>query len=78
MHHGAEDHRRDHHLDQRYEAVAERLQGLAEIGVEIADEHPEHDRDQNLDVEDLVPGLVPAVDGWLDRDLCHRVGPGTY
>ena len=31
VHHGAEDHRRDHHLDQRDEAVAERLQCLAEI-----------------------------------------------
>ncbi|MGX1319842.1 hypothetical protein AB7M17_003295 [Bradyrhizobium sp. USDA 377] len=78
VHHGAEDDRRDHHLDQRDEAVAERLQGLAEIGIEIADEHAEHDRDQHLDVKDLVPGLVPAVDGWLDRNLCHKVSPGTY
>jgi hypothetical protein len=78
VHHGAEDHRRDHHLDQRDEAVAERLQLLAEIGIEIADEHPERDRDQNLDVEDLVPGLMPAMDGWLDRDLCHSVCPGTH
>ncbi len=37
---------------------------LAEIGIEIADQHAERDRDQDLDVEDLVPGLVPA-DGRL-------------
>ncbi|MGY4616287.1 hypothetical protein ACVWZ4_001514 [Bradyrhizobium sp. USDA 4472] len=78
VHHGAEDHRRDHHLDQGDEAVAERLQGLAEIGIEIADQHPKCDRDQYLDIEDLVPGLVPAVDGWLERDLCHILSPGTH
>ena len=76
--HGAKDHRRDHHLDQCDEAVAERLQFLAEIGKEIADENAECDRDQDLDVEDLVPGLMPAVDGWLDRDLCHMTCPGTH
>ena len=66
MHDGAENHRRDHHLDQRDKTVAKRLQLLAEIGIEISDENAERDRDQHLDVEDLVPGLVRA-DGWADR-----------
>jgi hypothetical protein len=72
VHHGAEDHRRDQHPDQRDEAVAERLQRLAEIGVEITDEDSERDRDQHLDIED------PAGDDdWLNRNLCHNVGPGN-
>ena len=25
-----------------------------------------------------IPGLMPAMDGWLDRDLCHIVRPGTH
>ena len=71
VHHGAEDHRRDHHLDQRDEAVAERLQLLAEIGIEMSDQDTEQDRDQNLDVEDLVPGLVMGGDGGARRVSGH-------
>jgi len=39
VHDGAEDYRRDHHLDQRDEAVAERFEFLAEVGIKISDEH---------------------------------------
>ena len=62
VHHRAEDHGRDHHLDQRDEAVAERLERLAEIGIEMSDQDTDEDRDQHLDVEDLVPGLL-VTDG---------------
>ena len=62
MHHGAKNHRRDHHLDQRDEAVAERFEILAEGGIEIADEDAEADRDQDLDIKDPVPGLTGAMD----------------
>jgi hypothetical protein len=44
---------------------------LAEIGIEIADEDPERDRDQDLHIEDAVPGLMGAMDGRPDRDWCH-------
>src|SRR5215475_12905851 len=44
MHHGAKYHWRDHHLDQRDEAVAQRLQFLAETGIKITDENAERDR----------------------------------
>ncbi len=58
MHHGAEDRRRDHHLDQRDEAVAERLQGLARIRIEVADGDADRDRDRHLDIENAIPGLL--------------------
>src|SRR6202043_4114753 len=54
MHDGTEDHRRNHHLDQCDEAVAERLQRLAEIRKEISDQYTERDRDENLNIQDLV------------------------
>ena len=69
MHDRAEDHRRDHHLDQRDEAVTQRLQLLAEIGIQISDQDAERDRDQNLHIEDLVPGLV--MDGGTDHFSGH-------
>jgi hypothetical protein len=56
MHHGAEDHRRDHHLDQRDEAVAKRLQCLAGVRKVMTDDDAERDGDQHLDVKDAVPG----------------------
>ncbi len=70
MHDRAENHRRDHHLDQRDEAVAERLQLLAEIGLEIADQDADRDRDQHLHIEDFVPGLV-MVGGRTDHFSGH-------
>ncbi len=60
--HRAEDDRRDHHLDQLDEAVAERLDPV--IGREVrqlpADEDADHDRDQHLNVEYFVPGFRHA------------------
>src|SRR5262249_37651803 len=58
MHHGAEDHRRDHHLDQRDEAVAERLESGAGMGKPVAERDAERDREQDLDIENLVPRLA--------------------
>jgi len=57
--HGAEDDRRDHHLDQLDEAVAERLDPVIgrQIGPQPADQGAEHDPDQHLNIEYLVPGL---------------------
>ena len=74
MHDGAEDHRRDHHLDQGDEAVAERLQLLAEIGKEPADQDAERDRDQHLNIEDLVPGLMTR--GGTGGFGSHGIAPG--
>ena len=69
VHDGAEDHRRDHHLDQRDKAVAKRLQRLAEIGIKMSDCDAECDRDENLDIQDLVPGLT--TDGGADHFCGH-------
>jgi hypothetical protein len=55
VHHGAEDHRRDHHLDERDEAITQRLEGDAGTWKVVADEDAEGDRDQDLDVENGVP-----------------------
>jgi len=48
---------------------AERLQLRAEVWVEIPDQDAERDRDQHLDIEDLVPRLMPG-DG-TDRFSGH-------
>src|ERR1700681_3901869 len=69
MHDGTEDHRRNHHLDQCDEAVAEPLQRLAEIRKEISDQYTERDRDENLNIQDLVPPLMTG--GRMDRFSGH-------
>src|ERR1700716_1471078 len=58
VHHRAEYHRCDHHFDQRNKAVTKWLQSLAEARKEVPDQDSEHDRDQNLNVEDRVPRLT--------------------
>jgi hypothetical protein len=70
VHDGAENHRRDHHLDQGDETVTERLQLLAEMWIEIPDQHTERDCDQDLQIQDLVPRLMTMDDG-SDRCCCH-------
>src|SRR5690242_7442030 len=74
VHDGAEDDRRDHHLDQRDKAVAERLQLLAEMRPEISDQDAERDRDEHLNIEDLVPGLMAPSGGGTDR-FCYHLRP---
>ena len=56
---GAEDDRRDDHLDELDEAVAHRLDPVAlrVLGREPPEEHAENDGDQHLDVEQFVPRL---------------------
>ncbi len=60
---GAEDDRRDHHLDQLDEAVAERLDPLVggKRRPERASQRAKHDRDQDLDVENFVPRLAAGT-----------------
>ena len=57
--HGAEDDRRDHHLDQFDEAVTERLDPV--VGrkgrPQPANQRAEHDGDQDLNIKNLVPRL---------------------
>ena len=65
---GAEDDRRDDHLDQLDEAVAERLERFAELRKEMADDDAERDGDQHLDVENPIPcGATRTNDScqWL-------------
>ncbi len=50
-HHGAEDDRPDHHLDELDEGIAERFQRFAGRGVQRADQHAGHDGDEHLGVE---------------------------
>jgi hypothetical protein len=58
VHDGAEDKRRDHHPDQRDETVAKRLHRLAGIGIEMPKHDASRNRNQHLDVEDLIPGTA--------------------
>src|SRR5439155_8665496 len=57
---GAEDDRRDDHLDQLDERVAERLHRLAGLRPEVAEDHADDDRGDDLEVQRLV-----------DRLACH-------
>ena len=50
---------RDHHLDELDEAVAERLQGFADLGEQQADHGAEDDGGDDGNVE--VVGLVQAL-----------------
>src|SRR5207244_10046622 len=56
--------------DQRDESVAERFQLLAEMRPEVPDQDAKRDRDEHLNVENLVPGLM-TPDGGADRFCCH-------
>jgi hypothetical protein len=47
---GAKDHRRDHHLDQRDERIAQRLQRIPGLGKEVPDQHANGDGYQHLDI----------------------------
>ena len=57
-HQGQEDDRRDDHLDQLDEAVAERFQRLPEDRPEMPDQRPEQDRGEHLHVK--MPGEPPT------------------
>lgn len=59
QHDGAEDDRRDHHLDQVHEAGADRLQLDREVGGDQSDGDAEHHRDDHRDVE--IVGAVPLA-----------------
>src|SRR6266403_5510813 len=74
VHHRAEYHRCDHHFDQRNKAVAEWLQGLAEVRIEVPDQDSERDGDQNLNVEDRIP---PLTRGDGTDGLCGHWALGT-
>src|SRR3546814_4521443 len=75
VHDGAEDHRRDHHLDQCDKPVAQGLHGGASLGKLPPGAGPDPDGEEHLDTEVTVPGnrayasLALGVDhwGWTDR-----------
>ena len=74
--HRAEDNRRDHHLDQLNEAVAERLDPIVRcIGRrKPAEKRAEHDRNQHLNIENPVPGF--CCGRWhRGCDRCRHVVP---
>ncbi len=76
VHHGAEDHRRDHHLDQRDKGVAQRLHRHAGLGKEVSDDDAERDGDQHLNIQHGVPG-VPLRRG-NDGGTRHGDGPSRF
>src|SRR3546814_5354533 len=56
VHDGAEDHRRDHHLDQCDKPVAQGLHGGASLGKPPPGAGPDPDGEEHLDTEVTVPG----------------------
>ena len=58
VHHGAENDRADHHLDELDERVAQRLQRCAGLRMEVADADADRDRHQHLHVKDGIPAPV--------------------
>ena len=69
-HDGAEDHRCDHHLDQRDEHGAEHADALAHVGGQDADGDTGDDRDDHRDVEPM--GTVPLGFGRVQRRRRRR------
>ncbi len=65
--HREEDHRRDHHLHQLDEGVAERLHRLTGFGIEVAEKHAGGDRRQHLHIE------MP-----VERKFAARLGGSEY
>ena len=77
VHHGAENDRRDQHLDQLDEEITQRLHLRAKRWVEMPEQDAEHDGAQDLRVEVLVP-LVMGRDrgtGYGARRGCHAEPP---
>ena len=56
MHDRAEDHRRDHHLDECNETVTKRFERDAGVWKKMADEDADGDREQDLNIKHCVPG----------------------
>jgi hypothetical protein len=56
VHDRAEDDRRDHHLDERNEPVTKRFERDAGVWKIMADEDADGDREQDLNIENCVPG----------------------
>src|SRR5690348_13577080 len=73
MHDGAEDDRRDDHLDRLDKHVAERLQLGAKRRIEISQQHADRDRAQNLEIE--MPVNLPASARLCCRLTWHRHDP---
>src|SRR6185369_16930144 len=75
-HHGAEDDRRDHHLDQLDEGVAQRLHRLAGGRPEVAEHHTDHDGHDDLEVQRPVKGFAAChgclLRGWAPGWAPHR------
>lgn len=53
---GAEDDGGDHHLDEFDEAIAKGLKGFSLIREEVAERDANGDGDENLNIEDAIPG----------------------
>ena len=69
MHDGAEDDRRDDHLDHLDEGVAERLHLLAEIRIEVPERDTDRDRGEHLHIETVIEWLAL---GRARRRRCVR------
>ena len=71
QHDGAEDDRRDQHLDELYEAVGERFEIGADLRVQPADQDSGDDRDEQLHEKRRVPR-------WLVRQPDHLALGGFH
>ena len=68
---GQENDRPDDHLDELDEGIAQRLEGLAQGRVEVPDQGPGRNRDQDLKIEMAIPrGLGRPIRRRLCR--CHH------
>ena len=74
MHDGAEDDRRDEHLDQLDKHVAQRLHGLAKVRVEMAQQDTEHDGGKHLHIEMRVKRFVRNI-GSRRKCRIHGLPP---
>jgi len=74
MHDGAEDDRRDEHLDQLDKQVAQRLHGLAKVRVEMAQQDTEHDGGKHLHIEMRVKRFVRNI-GSRRKCRIHGLPP---
>ena len=75
VHHRAEDDGCDHHLDHLDEGIAERLHLLAELRVEMAEQHAHQDGREHLEIQALEERLVLGKRSCARRLSLHGFTP---
>ena len=77
--HGQEDDGRDDHLHQLDEAVAQRLHGLSQLRLVVAEQHADHDGEKHLHVQDLIELQLARGRALIsvDHGFCPHQGPSS-